>query len=171
MSRLNQDTKMISIMEDDLKSKITVMINTNPDMNMRVHGVFSIDELEQKMESDLGGAIAVGVQYAGVSRVAPATGNGNPARGNSATNILISFSVILGVPTNDAGDERVPATELLTMLRFSIDGKPIGTERAQRTWEFILERPEVSASSNTMLYYAQVWQVAMQNCGSAAPAF
>ncbi len=168
MSKLNQDPAMIEIMEADLKTKIQAAIDANPDLAMVVHGVFSIDDLETKMESDLGRSIAVGVQYAGCSATTKAVASSNPAQGNSIKTVMFNFTVILGTPTSDFCDDRNNATKLLSVLRMAIFGKSIGADRVQRTWEFVMERPEVGASSKTMLYHAQVWQVAMQNLGTAA---
>ncbi len=167
MSNLNKDPALVKIMEDDLRAKIQVAIDADPQLRMVVHGVFSIDDLEKKMESELNGNIGVGVQYMGCSRVSRDAGSSNVGKGNAAVAINFNFNVILGVPSTDCCDERHSATRLLTTLRQAIFGKQIGEDRIQRTWEFVAERPEVGASSNTMLYYAQVWQVAMLNIGTA----
>lgn len=166
--KLNQNPQMITLMESDLKQKVQAAIDANPDLKMAVHGIFSVDDLETKMEADLCGHVGVGVQYAGCTNTSEQKHSSNPAQGNTGRMVFFNFTVILAVPVSMMGDERYSATTLLSVLRMSIFGKPIAVERSSRTWEFISERPEVGASSTTMLYYAQVWQVAMQNLGTAA---
>lgn len=159
---LNKNDDMIAIMEQDLIEKIQVAINCNPDLRMFVHGVFNIDDLERLMVDDLSGGIGVGVAFVG------AAGTDEKAPGSSAKQVAFSFSVILAVPHGDAVHERHNATKLLTVLRRAIIGKRIANDPVQRTWNYLNERPEPSASTANMLYYAQLWQVTMPVIGSVA---
>lgn len=161
---IHTDPDMIQRMEDDLRNKIQVAINCNPDLNMVVHGVFSIEDLEQKLESEMGGAIGVGVGYMGCERKE----DQKPARGNAASIATFSFTTILAVPTSKFSDERHPATKLLSLVRNSIIGQPVGDDTVQRVWDFVREQAEPSASTPTMLYYSQVWQLTLPIVGKTA---
>lgn len=168
---LHQNPDMIDVMEADLRTKIAVAIDFNPDLKMAVHGVFSIDDLEAKMESDLGNCIAIGVQYSGgqrhvTDRADLHSGTFNSSRGNAARIVQYLFVVVLGVPCNEICDERKNATKILTLLRNSVIGKPIAEDKLQRTWDFVKEQPELGASTPTMLYYSQLWQLAMPVIGN-----
>lgn len=159
---LNQNNDMIEVMENDLIAKIQVAIDCNADLKMNVYGVFNIDDLERKQASDLGAQVGVGVSYVGARKT-----EGNTP-GVPAKQVQFAFSVILAVPAGELSDERHPATKLLTVLRRAILGKPIAGDRVQRCWDYVSETPEPSASTATMLYYAQLWQVAMPITGVPA---
>lgn len=154
---LNKDPDMILTMENDLKQKVQFAIDSNPSMRMVVHGVFSIEDLEQKLESDLGGTIGVGIQYVGCERSkseAPVVG-----RNDAVCSVTFSFAIVLAVPATEFSEERINAGSLLTILRSSVLGTAIADDSGQRVWSFVRELAEPSASTPTMLYYSQVWQV------------
>jgi hypothetical protein len=166
--KLNQNPDMIKVMEDDLKTKAQEAL-VAADLTMPVLGVFSLDHLEVMAEEELGVNMAVGVAFVGTDAANKEnSGTFNAAGGNIAKAVVFNFVVILALPAQGQLDERYDATKLLTVLRFGILGKPIAGDRVQRTWNFVAERPEIGESTRTMLYYSQVWQVAMQNLGNNA---
>lgn len=131
-----------------------------------VDGVFSLDSLEQKLETDLNGRIGVGVAYQGCKAISPEEGNasGDPHRAILNENL---FVVILAVPTDQVATQRLDATELLTVLRKGILGKKVELSRGnQRTWGFVQEKPEIADSTPTMLYYSQVWRLLLPVIGN-----
>jgi len=69
------------------------------------------------------------------------------------------FHVILAVPHGKDCVERYSATKLLTVLRRSIQGKHCDGDATNRTWTFVKEFPNVTESTDTMLYYSQVWSL------------
>jgi hypothetical protein len=168
--KLATNPKRIEVMQQDLTDKVQDAINCNPDLRMAVYKVFGVDQLENMLASDLGGFIGVGVQYLGCQRQTKddRTGTFGAAGGNTIRSLLYSFHVLLAVPVNANDNPPPAATELLTILRDAILGKPITEDRMQRPWDFVMERPEVGASTETMLYYSQLWQVALQNHGTAS---
>jgi hypothetical protein len=157
---------MIERMEADLVEKAVAAYANVPDIHASVHGVFSLDHLETMLASDLCGGIGAGVGYLEATPHLKVEPNGSNDRGNSAVMILYRFVVVLAVPTEEACGTRHNATQLLTVLRSGILGKPIKNDHTNRTWSFVSEKPEISASTKQMLYYAQVWQVALPNRGN-----
>lgn len=160
---------MIEQMENDLVAKVTAAY-TAANLDIGVYGVFSVDDLENKVESELCNKIAIGVGYMGAE---PTALDSNPkaplnvSRGVAAKTLDFMFLVILAVPTGPMCDERFDATKLLTMQRKRIMGSDVAGDVADRTWAFVKEGPEVSASSDTMLYYSQVWRVALPFIGNS----
>lgn len=161
---LQNDPDLIRLMEQDLRSKVQFAIDCNPDLRMVVHGVFSIEDLEQKLESELSGAIGVGVQYVGMEKIKT---DASPGRNSAVRMLMFSFATLLAVPTTEGSEQRHDATKLLTVVRNSILGKPV-CDSNQRAWDIVREQPEPSASTPTMLYYSQVWQVAIPAVGNSA---
>jgi len=166
MTTLAQDEELIKRLENDLVQKVTRSINSHPTMSMRAFGVFSLDQLEDLLETDLGGNIGVGVAYFGAQAVTKDRPL-NPDRSSAVKTLSFTFVVALAVPAKPETEERHDATTMLTVIRNAILGKPVEGDRIQRTWDFVREGPEISASTDTMLYYSQVWQVAMQAIGTA----
>lgn len=168
MNLLNKDVDMIERMENDLREKITVAFAT-VGVSSLVHGVFSLDHLEMLVENSLEtGKIHVGAQY---HQAVPLeidfkpTASAAPGQGTSAKLVSYEFLVILAVPTGPECRERYNATKLLTALRMGIQGAAVAEDKAQRRWNFQREKPEVGASTETMLYYSQLWQVSLVNTG------
>lgn len=166
--RLVGDVRQIARMEADLVLKAQNAVNRH-NIESKVHGVFSVDDLESKLESELCNKIGVGVGYA---RIEPTALKADPkAPLNTGGGVAVKtldflFVVILAVPTGSQCDERHSATEVLTALRFDIMGSVVAGDVTGRTWDFVREGPDVEASTDTMLYYSQVWRVAMQNVGN-----
>lgn len=136
-----------------------------------VYGVFSLDELERKAANELGRKVAVGVQYA---QSKPLEIDFNPkssatASGGGAVRILAhEFLVVLAVPTDPASNtdpDRYNVSKLLTLLRRRIHGELVDGDLAARRWNFQWEKPNVGESSETVLYYTQLWQVALPLVG------
>lgn len=157
---LNKDNSMLQRMELDLVNKVTAAYNA-AGLTANIHGVFSLDDLEQKEESDLCGLLAVGVGYAGAEPAEP-RGQLNTAPGGSAAKMVdFMFHLILAVPHGLNCVERYEATKLLTVLRNSILGSSCSGDATNRTWAFVKEFPNIADSSDTMLYYSQVWRLAV----------
>ena len=78
---LKDDVDLLERMEKDLINKVADALNEYG-VDSVVHGVFSIDDLENKTQKDLNGLLAVGVGYQGASR--PGRGANNPTQGNAA---------------------------------------------------------------------------------------
>lgn len=168
---LNQDVGMIERMEEDLKDKAQAAF-TRYGLTQNVHGVFSLDDLENKLETDLCRHIGVGVGYLKAEPTARTTDPKAPLnvdRGVATKMLDYFFSVILAVPTGSECSERHMATKVLTALRLDILGSEVSGDRIQRGWAFVHELPVPEQSTDTMLYYSQVWRVAMPTVGNRQP--
>lgn len=166
---LNLDDTMIERMEADLVSKVQAAYNA-AGVEVAVYGVFSLDDLEKKQESELCGAIGIGVGYLGAEPTGVDTNPKaalNVSRGEAMKALDFMYMIILAVPTNGC-DERFPATKLLTIMRRKIMGSTISGDEVNRTWAFVKEGPQISESSDTMLYYSQVWRVALPQTGNVS---
>lgn len=163
---LNRDINQIERMETDLTLKVKSALAAH-NVNDNVHGVFSLDDLENKMASDLCGAIAVGVGYLRIEPTGDPKALLNTAPGGQATKLLdYIFGIILAVPTGSQCGERHTATQVLTALRFGIMGSIVDGDVSARTWDFVREAPDAQESTDTMLYYHQVWRLALPNVGN-----
>lgn len=161
---LNQENDMIERMELDLCTKAAAAYIA-AGLEAGVHGVFNIDDLELKTGSELCGKLAVGVGYAGAETASPTPNSQNPGGGNAARMVGYLFHVILAVPHGADCVERYSGTKLLTVLRRSINGKSCDGDTASRTWTFVKEFPNVAESTDSMLYYSQVWRIAIPLVG------
>lgn len=168
MPMVHQQDDMIEVLELDLSTKAAAAFAA-ADIESNVFGVFSLDDLENKLENELQGRIAVGVSY---KNCAPPEIDKNPkagaapGQGIAAKMLSYEFLVVLAVPTGAECTERYNATKLLTVLRRRIHGAPIAADAGSRPWNFLLEKPNPEASTATMLYYSQVWQVALPLVGA-----
>lgn len=153
----------IELLEDHLKGLCLQALNDN-EISAVVDGVFSLDQLESLMESDLNGSIGVGIGYQGCQPVGESRGNPVPDPHVSLMNQML-FMVLLAVPVDAVVSQRLSATRLLTVLRKGILGKQVDIGKngrgTQRPWEFVQEKPEIDESTKTMLYYTQVWRLSM----------
>ena len=163
-ARLNQSNDMIERMEHDLVTKAQTAY-ANSGLTAKIHGVFSLDDLEDKEESDLCNGLAVGVGYAGAEAVHPKAPMGTAPGGAAPKMVDFIFHIILAVPHGTGCTERFDATRLLTALRFSILGTSCSADSTNRTWAFEKEFPNITDSTDTMLYYSQVWRLAMPVVG------
>lgn len=168
MAILNLDVDMTSRMEGDLAKKAGDAF-ASAGVDTLVYGVFDLDDLERKKENELGKGIAVGIAYAGIEP--PNLGsNPNesaaPGRSNAVKMLSHRFLVLLAVPVTEDCEVRYNATKLLTVLRRGIHGSKIDGDEGSRTWNFLTEAPRPDASSSTMLYYTQVWQVSLPLVGT-----
>jgi len=158
---------MVERMEADLGAKASAAY-TAAGISPAILGVFSLDDLEKKLESDLCGKLAVGVGYAGAEPTAVVSNPKAPLNvgsSNAAKTVDFIFTVILAVPTGPECTERHSATKLLTILRLGILGSTVSGDNTNRTWAFVRESPNITESTETMLYYSQVWRVAMPIVG------
>lgn len=168
MPRLNEDNEMIERMEVDLSSKAQAAFVT-AGVSPSIHGVFSLDDLERKTEEELCQRVAVGVGYWGAKPHAGESaqrGSQNTAPGGNAVKMVdFVFMVILAVPHGENCLERYSATRLLTVLRRGINGSTVSGDATNRTWTFVSETPNITESTDSMLYYTQVWRVTLPAVG------
>lgn len=158
---LHHDDAMLERMELDLVVKSQTAYAA-AGLSANIHGVFSLDDLEGKEESDLCGLLAVGVGYAGAEPYDPQKAQLNTAPGGSAVRMVdFLFHIILAVPHGRDCMERYSATKLLTVLRRGILGTSCSGDATNRTWAFVREFPNITESTDTMLYYSQVWRLAL----------
>lgn len=165
---LNTDIDMIERMEADLFVKVRNALGVYG-LTQNVHGVFSIDDLENKLGSDLCNHIGVGVGYWKAEPTNVTTdpkANLNVDRGMAVKTLDFLFMVILAVPTGGQCAERQSATKVLTGLRLSIMGSEVAGDKTARTWAFVRESPVIDESDDAMLYYSQVWRLAMPSIGN-----
>lgn len=164
---LNQRDDLLSLLEADLIARCQAAL-TAAGLTQIVHGVFSLDDLENKTAADLCQKIGVGVSYAGaepVRRAGDPNTHGNVDRSPQARGVNFVFQVILAVPVNLNCDERTSATTLLTAFRRRIQGTRISGDSVNRTWAFAGEKPEIAESTAEMLFYAQLWRLTLINMG------
>lgn len=159
--RLNSDDEMIERMELDLIAKAReAFFLANAVAN--VQGVYSLEDLERMNEEDLCKKVGVGVGYVGSETFSSYDAPLNVAPGGPASKMLnFLFGVILAVPYGEGCQSRHSATKLLTILRRTILGSTVSGDSTNRTWAFVKEAPNVGESTETMLYYSQVWRLAM----------
>ena len=152
---LQDNPQIVQILEKDLIEKALKALNANS-ISAKLHGVFSLDDLEAKTENDLDGFMAVGVGYQGCR---PVGTQDVPAGGNRSTHAEFLFMILFAAPTDAVTTQRHDATTMLSVLRRGIMGSPVAGSISQRPWQFVEEKPVIDESTRTMLYYTQVWRV------------
>lgn len=159
MTKLIHDPDLLDRLETDLINKAVAAFNEYNVMGA-VFGVFDVDELEQKSERDLQGRIGVGVGYVGCEPIGTSRSTG---QNNVSSVTAHNFTIFFAAPISPTVNQRKLATRMLTVLRRAILGSAVasveGVRETQRRWELVRERPEITASTETMLYYTQVWRV------------
>lgn len=141
----------------------------NATIKSKVYGVFSLDDLERQMKDSLvRGQVGIGISYEGAQRddIQSNTSNTtmNPGQGRASLNFY--FLIVVAVASNDCCEGKFNGTNLLQVLRRGIfaqqtmdEDREHGVDPAiYRTWDFVKEGPEISASNDAMLYYSQVWR-------------
>lgn len=160
---LHQDPNMIEVMEKDLITKITDLMAT-AQIDIGIHGVFSLDDLDAMTESDLCNKLAIGVAYSGAEDTKPGA---QVSGSNAAASVAAQFLVVLAVPVTKAGsDNRLDGSKMLSVIRQKVQGTviqppaidPAPTRVVTPRWAFVKELAQPSESSSTMLYYSQVWR-------------
>lgn len=170
MKQIQDKVEVLELLELDLIEKIRDAV-TAAGLGSAIHGVFSLDDLEKKTEGSLNGRVAFGVAYQGIT---PVTEHKelNVAKGNAAAMADFIFAVLVAAPVDTLCSQRITATRLLTILRNGILGKsvnagePQGRNSVARAWNFVQEKPEIGESSETMLYYTQVWRLVLPMKGN-----
>lgn len=161
---LHNDPDMLNLLEQDLKNKIVDAVRTHNLFGV-VDGVFSVDELEQRMETDIAtGRMAFGVCYQGLSLTEEAQARGNVDHGQGVGMGQFLFAIIMAVRVDATCLQRVPAQRVLTILRMEINQSTIQSgprPEAVRTWRLVQEKPETSQSSSEMLYYSQLYRITL----------
>lgn len=163
---VNDDT-MLARLEKDLTDKATAAF-ADAAVDSMVYGVFSLDDLENKQESDLSRRIGVGIAYNGTTDLAidfNSNKSPSPSGGQAVKMLSYSFLLILAVPTGPECTERYNATQLLTVLRRRVHGSKVSGDPVSRAWNFAAEKPEPGASTETMLYYTQTWKISLPLAG------
>lgn len=166
---LINDDEMVERMEVDLATKAAAAFVATG-LSAKVYGVFSLDDLEEKMQNELQSKIGIGVGYHKASPLAissNAAASASPGRSGAVKMIQYEFLVILATPTDRKCMERYTATKLLTILRRSIHGSTVAEDAGQRVWNFMLEKPEPEPSTDTMMYHSQLWQVSLPLVGTS----
>ena len=164
--QLNRDINLIDVLENDLVTKAKAAYAPYPEIDIDIYGVFSLDHLEQLQESSLSNQLALGVAYLGAERTSDIPGV-NVDRGPLGVRMVTySFIIVVAAPVTDQLANRHSATRLLTILRNKILGTFVVGDNTQRAWNIVREKPEISESNRNMLYYSQVWQVAMPTVGN-----
>lgn len=159
---LHMRDDMLQYMEQDLMDKAHAAYEA-AGVSSYVQGIFSLDDMEQKTLSELESKIGVGVGYHSADSLSRnMTGNPQDARG-PVDFVAYNFLILIAIPVDNGDLERYSATKLLTVLRKGVAGKTIAGDRASRTWMFVNEAPRIAESSDTVMYYAQVWRVALPN--------
>jgi hypothetical protein len=169
--RLAYDPNMVEVMEADLVRRVTDLA-TVAQIDMGIHGVFSLDDLEAMTVGDLCKKIAIGIAYVGaedtkVTGPSLAAGtNANAARAD----VEFNFLIVLAVPVTRAGsDNRLDGSKMLSTIRQSLLGKTVQPPTSNTpynpvqsgTWRYVKEQPQPSESTSDMLYYSQVWRVVL----------
>lgn len=156
---LHNDPDMIEVLETQLVDRVTA-IAADANIDMGIHGVFSLDDLENMTAEDLCRHMAIGISYLGAEDPNP---GGPTTETNAATKGLFQFIVVLAVPVTKAGSEnRHDGSKMLTVLRQQLHGSRIDIESPIKPcWAFVKEAPQPSESNNTMLYYSQVWRMVL----------
>lgn len=175
-SLLVHDNDSLMRMEENLMELATNAFQT-AGVHSGVFGVFSLDELESQIGKMLDSKVAIGVQYSHTRPLeidfnskASATASG----GNAARMVAHEFLVILAVPadqTENTRQARYNVAKLLTILRRAIHGAEVAGDRSARRWNFQWEKPNVSESTDTTLFYSQLWQVALPLVASQQQSF
>lgn len=170
---LPDNPDMLEVLEKDLIKKIKTTL-TALQIRGTIHGVFSLDDLEKKTAEDLCGGIAFGVGYLGAATITEHAAQLNPGKSNAVQQADLRFVVLIAAPVDDLCSQRLTGMKLLTILRLgilgtsveSIPGQPAGRNEVQRSWVFVQEKPEVSESTETMLYYTQQWRLSLPMKGN-----
>jgi hypothetical protein len=163
-SFLGSDPRMLERMEEDLHTRAASVLESSGILGVRSAGIFSIDDLEALTEETIGKEIVVGAGYEGSSPLeleANAKLSAAPGQGTAAKMVGYYFSLIVAVPSGDCCEVRYNAMTLLTALRLGIHGSQVAGDRSARRWAFQREKAEHSASTKSLLYYSQLWMVAL----------
>lgn len=176
MASLVKDLNIIDTLEKDLVGKIQEFV-TAQDIDAVIHGVFSLDDLENKLENDLQGGLGIGVGFLGreVERSeSENTSNSTRTVYSSNAGAIVSYTylVVLAVPTDGSCNSRLSATQILTLLQAKITASAVGDSdevptnsniirsvKSQRNWEFLKDGPSVAESTATLLFYTQYWKL------------
>lgn len=164
---LNADDEMILRMETDLLDKSQAAFQ-NAGVMGRIFGVYSLDDLEEINENQLATKLAVGVGYAGAE---PASdGRVQQGKGPGGKNVFVidfTFHVVLAVPHGPGCKERHSGTQLLTVLRRGINGTSCDGDATNRVWAFMKEFPNSAESTDTVLYYSQIWSLRLMTVSTS----
>lgn len=159
--RLQADNDMVQAMELDLVTKVQEAYAT-AGLSANILGVYSIDDLENMRVGDLCNLIGVGVAYNGAVPTPPDSHvNSSAPGGRSVKMIDFMFLVILVVPHGEGCTERYDATKLLTVIRRGVLGTTCAGDVTNRTWSFVREFPNVQESTDSELYYSQIWKISI----------
>lgn len=160
--RLQDEQNMIQVMELDLVTKVKQAFDASG-LQASIFGVFSLDDLENRLIGDLCQRLAAGVGFYGVE---PAPPEQNPnVTSARVKHLSYIFHIIFAVPTGASCEERQKATALMQHCIKRILGTHIDGDTTNRTWDFVKAGPNISESTDTMLYYSQVWRVAIPVSG------
>lgn len=170
---LPNNPDLLEVLERDLIHKIKDSVS-KAGLGGNVYGVFSLDDLETKSAEDFCGGVAFGVGYQGTKPVTENAGQINTAKTGALQTCEVLFLVLVAAPMDEMCSKRLTGMKLLTILRqgimgssvSAVPGEPAGRNEVQRSWAFVGERPEVSESTSTMLYYTQQWRIVLPMKGN-----
>ena len=170
MFLLHEQLDMIELMNADLRAKITTSFDDlDVPQKANVSGCFDLTDLERQNKNDKARGIRVGVAYLSGERVLgarPGPNSNVDVVQRAVSSVEFRFLVILGMCEDPDCNYRYSATQLLTVMRRGVSGTRCGDDTVNRTWVWVAERPEPSASSSNYLYYSQIWQLSMTNIGN-----
>jgi hypothetical protein len=160
---LNLDPDMLERMETDLHTQAAAILQAQG-IQVRSTGIYSLDEMETLTEASVGRDVCIGAGYemaAPLELEANAKTSASPGQAGAARMVGYYFSVIVAVPTEECCGTRFNGMQILTALRFGLHGSPVAGDAAARRWNFQREKAETTASTATLLYYSQLWMVAL----------
>lgn len=157
----------------ELHSELETILRQVPSFSGHAFSIFSVDNLQQQA-GNIGWPLA-GVMYEGCSPAEDKQG-GTPqssprGRGDFGVAMLdVQYSIVIGVQYGFSGtmgdadsDTKLYAFSLLDDVRAAVLGfKGVNT----RPWRFIGEKPELEASTDTEVYYSQVWRTTVPQSGN-----
>lgn len=164
MATFTDDNEFLEIINAHLVECI-VQATRKGNITSSVQGVFSLDELESKSENDImQGKVAFGVAYIGCE---PRTrdesdGRSLPMHTNGVDHVEFRFVVIIGCRADTTCSQRPLFQKILSMVRKEIFLSRLQVGRRAelvRPFTLVRERPEVQDSTQSVLYYSQVWSI------------
>lgn len=152
----------------ELHTELQTVLRSLPVFSTSGFAVFDVDDMETQT-TNLCTYPAVGVMYEGMmladTNKTPG-GTAVSAYSGSAVLLDVQFSVIIALQYGFAGqgeDVKWSSFGLLDQSRRAL----LGYQKANtRPWRFVGERPEVTASDSTLVFYSQVWRTYVPFRGS-----
>lgn len=158
---------------EQLHTELETLVQAVPAFSGKAFSIFSVDNLQQQA-GNIGWPLA-GVMYEGCAPVEASqhgTAQAVPrGRGDSGMVMLdVQYTIVIGVQYGFSGtmggadsDTKQFAFSLLNDVRDAVLGfKGVNS----RPWRFVGEKPELEASTDTEVYYSQVWRTTVPQSGN-----